>query len=317
MRLPPELRSVSRARARLVEVASAWGCPSSLVDDARVVLSELMSNGVLHARTELDVHISLRGERLHVEVHDSSPAPVVPRFGLPQVLGDLHGPPRDTVRSLFASPAATGRGLAMVQALADAWGWSPEAGGGKMVWAELGAPGEPERGGAGNLSGLPAYALQPVRLIAVPLRLLKESEDHLDGLFREVQMVGHGSRAEAHGMVGELARAAEEVREALVHVREPARRAVWEAVHRGDRLLDVDLLVDADLPNMFQQASELLAKAARAASAGLLLTEPPGHEVAAWRRWLCREVEAQMAGHPPRACPFPVAPVGEEEPHAP
>ena len=50
LRLPPDLRSVSRGRAKLAEVARAWGCPGHLLDDARVVLSELMSNGVLHAR---------------------------------------------------------------------------------------------------------------------------------------------------------------------------------------------------------------------------------------------------------------------------
>lgn len=264
MRLPPELRSVSRARARLGEVAGAWGCASSLIDDARVVLSELMSNGVLHARTELQVHISLRRGCLHIEVHDASSAPVVPPFGSPLVLRGLdEASSRGTTDALFAPPTATGRGLAMVQALADAWGWSPEAAGGKVVWAELGGPGEPERGAAGTFAGLQAFALRPVRLIAVPLRLLRESEDHLDGLFRELQMAGQGSWAEVQGTVGELATSAEEVRGGLAHVREPARRAVWEAVQRGDRLLDVNLLVDGDLPNMFQEASKLLAKAAK------------------------------------------------------
>jgi hypothetical protein len=35
-------------------------------------------------------------------------------------------------------PTATGRGLAVVSGLASSWGWYPEPGGGKVVWAELG-----------------------------------------------------------------------------------------------------------------------------------------------------------------------------------
>ena len=76
--LPPDLRSVGQGRAKLAEVARAWGCPGHLLDDARVVLSELMSNGVLHARTEMRVVISRRGKGLRLEVHDESPAPLLP-----------------------------------------------------------------------------------------------------------------------------------------------------------------------------------------------------------------------------------------------
>jgi anti-sigma regulatory factor (Ser/Thr protein kinase) len=78
LRLPPDLRSVSRGRAELAEVASAWGCPEHLLDDARVVLSELMSNGVLHARSDMRVVIGRRGKGLRLEVHDESPAPLLP-----------------------------------------------------------------------------------------------------------------------------------------------------------------------------------------------------------------------------------------------
>ena len=43
-----------------------------------MVMSELMSNGVLHARTEMSVVISRRGKGLRLEVHDDSPAPLLP-----------------------------------------------------------------------------------------------------------------------------------------------------------------------------------------------------------------------------------------------
>jgi GAF domain-containing protein len=92
-------------------------------------------------------------------------------------------------------------------------------------------------------------------------------------------------------------------------MREPVRRAIWEAVRRGDRLIDLNLLADAGMPSVFEMFADLLAESALGARRGFLLTEPPGREVVAWRQWLRNEMESQIAGRPPRACPFPVSAV--------
>ena len=80
--------------------------------------------------------------------------------------------------------------------------------------------------------------------------------------------------------------------------------------------MDVNLLVDVDMPGVLDVFEGLLAQSAKAARLGLLLTEPVSKEVADWRRWLHREMSAQIAGRPPRACPFPVvaAPRGDPAP---
>jgi GAF domain-containing protein len=289
------------------------------LDDARVVLSELMSNGVLHARTEMRVVISRRGKGLRLEVHDESPAPLLP----PPKLVD--GPVRlldeplqlELIGPRFP-PAATGRGLSIVSALASAWGWYPEAGGGKIVWAELGTVEADGQGAGRGLSERQAHVMRPVRVVAAPLRLVRESEDHFDDLFRELQMAslggpGDAARPDARQVVARLAPLAEHVKGRLAPMREPVRRAIWEAVRRGDHLIDLDLLADAGMPSVLEMFAELLAESALGARRGFLLTEPPSREVVAWRQWLRNEMENQIAGRPPRACPFPVSAVGSAE----
>ena len=325
--LPPDLRSVGRARGRLVVAAAGWGCSEELVDDARVVLSELMSNGVLHARNDLQVVIWSRGGGIRLEVRDASPTAPVPSLDMPRAAPSLldEPAPRHLMDEDLMLPTATGRGLAVVSALASSWGWYPEPGGGKVVWAELGTEGSLKDAAPRPLSDRVVYPVRPVRLIAAPLRLMKASEDHFDDLARELQMAelaalaGSGTTSgglatkEGGLVVAQLSPLAEHVKTRLARMREPVRRAMWEAARRGDRLIDLNLLADAGLPAVFEIFDELLRRSAQAAERGLLLTEPPGAEVVAWRRWLRQELEAQIAGKPPRACPFPVAPVREEK----
>ena len=85
--------------------------------EATVLLTnELISNAVLHARTDMELRVRTWDDVIRVEVHDGntrrpSPAPA----------------PAD---------ATSGRGLHLVEALADRWGidGTPD---GKVVWFEL------------------------------------------------------------------------------------------------------------------------------------------------------------------------------------
>ena len=112
---PPAPESVSAARRLAVDAVAGWGC-ESLEDDVRAVVSELATNAVIHAGTTFQVRLSLSGGLLRCEVTDESPQ--VPR-------------PRR-----YAPEATTGRGLSMIEQLADAWGVSAHTGG-KTVWFEL------------------------------------------------------------------------------------------------------------------------------------------------------------------------------------
>jgi hypothetical protein len=176
-----------------------------------------------------------------------------------------------------------------------------------------------DRSGQAELG--PAYEMRPVRLVATPLRLLKASEDHFDDLFRELQMARLGARDGAgepgpavmaregrrdhRAAVQTLALLAERVRSQLAHLREPARRAIWEASSGGDQVLDLEVLTDSRTPELLAEVERLLVAASLAARSGFLLTDAPEPEVVAWRRWLRQEMVDQVRGEPPRACPFP------------
>ncbi|GAA3119060.1 hypothetical protein GCM10010449_46420 [Streptomyces rectiviolaceus] len=129
-RLPRGPRSVGRARSLLAEQARAWKVPDDVADTAVLLLSELMTNAVRHGRApagrEVGARCVLDGSVFRVEVADASGVLPCPREAGP---GD-----------------ESGRGLALVELLADAWGsYSRPYGIGKTVWIELALPGaEPD-----------------------------------------------------------------------------------------------------------------------------------------------------------------------------
>jgi anti-sigma regulatory factor (Ser/Thr protein kinase) len=84
--------------------------------DARLVVSELASNAVLHASTPFAVSVRSTGSAVRISVRDESPTRPVMRNGGPASL--------------------SGRGLHLVAAMADDWGVDAGADG-KTVWAEL------------------------------------------------------------------------------------------------------------------------------------------------------------------------------------
>ncbi len=115
--LPPDALSPSRARRFVTSSLRRWQR-----DDwdfvAGLLVTELVTNAVLHARTEITVALELRDEVLRIRVADGSPR-------RPQ----LRGPSTD---------ATTGRGLGLVEQLSRSWGVDSLADG-KSVWVELGA----------------------------------------------------------------------------------------------------------------------------------------------------------------------------------
>ncbi|MEV4639373.1 ATP-binding protein [Actinoplanes sp. NPDC049548] len=121
MSLPPASLSPSRARDLVGRVCQDWKLPA-LLHPARAVISELVTNAVEHARTQIDVAVSRRGAALHLAVRDRDPM-------LPRIL-DL--PPVRTGHPLDER----GRGLRVVHADSTAWGAMPTAGG-KVVWATV------------------------------------------------------------------------------------------------------------------------------------------------------------------------------------
>jgi anti-sigma regulatory factor (Ser/Thr protein kinase) len=86
-------------------------------DPAALLVSELATNAVLHARTSFEVAVTMFAGGIRVEVRDREPR--------------LPAPP-----SLARDDEESGRGLFIVASLARVWGYTPNSDG-KTVWFEI------------------------------------------------------------------------------------------------------------------------------------------------------------------------------------
>ena len=109
--LQPTPAAARAARAFLADHLGPLDADSAYA--AALCASELVTNGVLHARTPIVVGVTIGAERLLVTVADGAG-------------GTPHMPPPDDERP-------SGRGLMLVDALADQWGVA-DADEGKTVW---------------------------------------------------------------------------------------------------------------------------------------------------------------------------------------
>ena len=113
---PSVAQSAAGARRFVAAALRRWDCPDDFVELVLLLTSELVTNAYRHARTETRVSVRLDGDCAHVEVSDVG-------------TGQPHLRPIDTDR-------VDGRGLQIVDALADRWGYDSNAGG-TSVWFEL------------------------------------------------------------------------------------------------------------------------------------------------------------------------------------
>jgi anti-sigma regulatory factor (Ser/Thr protein kinase) len=115
--LPAEPRSAARAREFIAEFCTASRLPPDVCETAALLVSELVTNAVIHGRTSATIDVRQPGDFVRVSVHDDNPA-------LPVASGHA-----DVTHE-------SGRGLTIVSELADTWGIETRDGG-KAVWFEL------------------------------------------------------------------------------------------------------------------------------------------------------------------------------------
>jgi anti-sigma regulatory factor (Ser/Thr protein kinase) len=121
LRLPPRSTSASAARRFVRECCAAWRLDEAVQQLAELITSELVTNAVLHARTDLELTMSKDAGQVHVGVRDD--ATTVPA--------------RAAVKSAAADPEQEhGRGLALLTLLGADVHVVPTSTG-KIVWASL------------------------------------------------------------------------------------------------------------------------------------------------------------------------------------
>jgi sigma-B regulation protein RsbU (phosphoserine phosphatase) len=124
VRLPNDRRTPAAARALVRSVLEEAGL-DTLLNEALLLTTELSTNAVVHANTELDIEVRADQSGLTVTVTDFAPGPVEQL---------AVGPRNETVD--IGEVAERGRGLLLVDHFASRWGTVHE-GTGKGVWFRL------------------------------------------------------------------------------------------------------------------------------------------------------------------------------------
>ena len=313
--LRPHPSSVGAARRLVRDLATLAG-RTDLVDDAVLLVSEVVTNALIHAGSPIRVRGQVGRRGIRVEVSDASPH---------------HPALRD-----YANTAGTGRGLGLLVELVDDWGVAPDEVG-KTVWFEVGAERTPQpddhdeapASSSGSSRPSPqkaAPAAEPtglegtvrVQLLMMPLLLHEAWREHAETLLREYLLVSLGLQ-EAHAPVGAGELDERAVVEHAIRVHADATDAM-ALLEEQVPVADVDmepakLMADATEPGVsasqvsveiprtsvphFATLARAMDEAFVLVDSGQVLARRTQPEIQEFRRWVCRQVEDQAAGGPP------------------
>jgi len=120
--LTADLTAPTQARALTRRTLHRWSL-QGLVEPVTLAVSELVANAVRHGRPPVALSLSRQRRQVHIEVHDEAPAALVEQ-------------------PTPGAEAESGRGLSIVQALADDTGIQEIDDDGKIVWADFSTVGD-------------------------------------------------------------------------------------------------------------------------------------------------------------------------------
>lgn len=264
-------------------------------DDVALIVTELVTNGLLHGRLPVTLRVARLGDRVRVEVEDAG-------GGIP-------------VRIRSSSQTMTGRGLGLVAALSAGWGVEPGPGGGKVVWAEIAdgqsvEPAEPDIDVDELLASFVETdvdePLFTIELGSVPTDLLLAAKAHIDNLVREFTLA---DAASTHGpaLPADLAELVRTVVHGFSKARSEIKRQAVRATEQGLAQTPLVLTLPASAAAAGEEYLAALDEADRYARAARLLTleTPPVHRL--FRRWYVEAIATQLrrraSGLPPIEVP--------------
>jgi PAS domain S-box-containing protein len=288
-RLEPRPSSVAEARRRVRDLLLSGG-RADLLDPTLLLVSEVVTNALLHAGTMINLAATLDDSGVRVEVGDGSP----------------HLPSRRR----YAPTSGTGRGLLMLETFVDDWGVTLH-GEGKTVWFHVSGrdpQSEPAlvRRDDGEAAGEGDSIA--VQLQNMPLLLHEAWQEHAETLLREYLLASLDSElvdpiqvhAEATDAIAVLE---EHVPRASVTV--APDELMTEATEPNVSVPRIEVPVPVTSVAHFDTLDRAIQAALDLSDEGLVLSPPTQPEVQAFRRWLCRQVVRQASGLRPEPWTVP------------
>jgi PAS domain S-box-containing protein len=290
---------------------------ADVLDTVALLVSETVTNAVLHAHSDIEVIATVAPDHVRVAVRDGSALMPMPRY--------------------YDEESITGRGLGLVEMLASGYGIESVPGAGKAVWFTVGDPvagptAEPPNGWHVNQDGVPLAAGDAdaaggagaggaqgtsgrdvrgsegspradratelaMTMISVPVRFYQAMQEYDEALLREHALLPPEETAAAGTEPSDLA-AAERA-----HGQFAAAVAAAVLASPETETVDVPLVVSPDSATDFARLQATLDAADALAARGRMLTRPLLPELRELRTWCTAQVRAQAAGQPGTAWP--------------
>jgi anti-sigma regulatory factor (Ser/Thr protein kinase) len=309
LEIPAEPAAAATVRAWLRRLLSEW-LPDA-IETAQLLTSELVTNAILHTADPIEITAKRSGAILVVEVIDRNPTnPVVKQYG---------------------AQAVTGRGLRLVDALADRWGVRGDDDR-KAVWFEItdGPRPEPVALDAadeerwlelGAWTGVDAESLASgndgpgerqvtVCLNDLPIDIYLEAEEHHDGLMREFALMRRAAGDERISRSPRLVEIAAALTGEFGAANLARRRQVEAARRAGATAVDLAVPFDANAQTVVRATADLLDELDELCAQDHMLTRPSSARLRRFRRWYADEVLRQLDGQAPS--PWPYASAGRD-----
>lgn len=287
LELEPDPRAASTARRWVRGLLHEVG-RDELTETTELATSELVTNAILHARTDISVVVDIDGVDVVVEIRDGSALLPTPAEADGDAAGDLD---LDTVPSV-------GNGLLILGAVTRCWGVRQEPGDGKAVWfvpaPDSGEALEPQTSGPSDRADLQDAVT--VALVDAPVLPLWQETSRCRDLARELSLVALGEddptlRDVAHSFAEHLV----------------LDDAGWSDLHdahaAGRPSVSLRLQVERSQATRAVAFGALLDRLDALSRAERLLTVPASDDGCAVRRWVLCEIERQCAGAPPQPWP--------------
>jgi len=294
--LPASPPSVRLARDWVTGVLREIG-RDELAESARLAVSELVTNAILHAEPPMTVHVRGTLEHPRIEVTDQSLVP--PQPARSHLLVDLDDD---------LSWTTMGRGLDLVASYSDRWGADISPNGlGKVVWFEPSNSlrDRPADGEVFDMdSELARLHQEPVDssrmvtvvLLSMPVDLFVHLRRHFSELGRELRLLAL-SDPDLYPLAVDFAQTYLQVEYERRHV--IGLGALDEAMVDGVATVDLTYTAPPTAPVTMARLDALLHRVYDELAGAVLLAERPPDDLVELQRWYLGEFSRQGAGEEP------------------